>query len=165
MLEYKIVICPDKAIQDYYARLDFHYDGDVGLDLAIPWEYHITAGQSGIAQCIDHGVKIAVFAVLSDQELPIHWFLMPRSSLSKTPLRLANSVGLIDAQYRGNVLAYVDNISERISAGLHKGQRLFQLVLPTPSISTEIVLQDTRAWDQNYAGTERGTQGFGSTDK
>ena len=28
----------------------------------------------------------------------------------RTPLRLANSVGIIDAGYRGNICAVVDNI-------------------------------------------------------
>ena len=37
---------------------------------------------------------------------------MPRSSISKTPLRLANAVGLIDAGYRGEIMAAVDNIKD-----------------------------------------------------
>ena len=37
---------------------------------------------------------------------------MPRSSISKTPLRMSNSVGLIDGGYRGEIMASVDNISD-----------------------------------------------------
>ena len=35
---------------------------------------------------------------------------MPRSSIVKTPLRLSNSVGVIDRGYRGQVTAVVDNL-------------------------------------------------------
>ena len=41
---------------------------------------------------------------------PCSFLLLPRSSISKTPLRLSNSVGLIDAGYRGELQAPVDNI-------------------------------------------------------
>ena len=35
----------------------------------------------------------------------IGYYLYPRSSISKTPLILANSVGIIDSGYRGNIKA------------------------------------------------------------
>jgi dUTPase len=35
------------------------------------------------------------------------YYLYPRSSLSKTSFQLANSVGVIDAGYRGNLMAKV----------------------------------------------------------
>ena len=45
---------------------------------------------------------------------PTAYYLYPRSSMgSKTPLRLSNSVGIIDAGYRGNIIGVVDNISDR----------------------------------------------------
>ncbi|SVA76917.1 uncharacterized protein METZ01_LOCUS129771, partial [marine metagenome] len=37
---------------------------------------------------------------------------MPRSSIAKTPLRLCNSIGLIDGGYRGEIMAVVDNIKK-----------------------------------------------------
>ena len=52
---------------------------------------------------------------------------MPRSSISKTPPRLCNAIGLIDAGYRGEIMAAVDNIKQE-SYEVEKGQRLFQLV-------------------------------------
>ena len=53
---------------------------------------------------------------------------MPRSSISKTPLRLANSIGLIDGGYRGEIMACCDNIKD-YEYTIEKGQRLFQLLL------------------------------------
>ena len=85
------------------------------------------------------------------------YFLMPRSSISKTPLRLANSVGLIDAGYRGEIMAAVDNIKD-ISHRLESGQRLFQIVAMDGS---EIHFDLTGDLSQ----TSRGKDGFGSTGK
>ena len=41
------------------------------------------------------------------------YYLFPRSSISKTPLRLANSIGLIDGGYRGELVGMVDNIYDK----------------------------------------------------
>ena len=80
---------------------------------------------------------------------------MPRSSLSKTPLRQCNSIGLIDAGYRGEIMAAVDNIKDK-SFTLETGQRLFQLVAMDGSpIHFELVDELTE--------TDRGEGGFGST--
>ena len=82
---------------------------------------------------------------------------MPRSSISKTPLRQCNSIGLIDAGYRGEIMAAVDNIKET-SFTVNPGQRLFQLVsMDGGAISFEIVPE--------LSETERGKGGFGSTGK
>ena len=82
------------------------------------------------------------------------FWLLPRSSLSRTPLRMANSVGLIDAGYRGPILAAVDG-----SCVVEEHTRLFQLVAP-----------DLLPWDDVRivpaipgGPTVRGTGGFGST--
>ena len=82
---------------------------------------------------------------------------MPRSSISKTPLRLANAVGLIDAGYRGEIMAAVDNIKGE-DYTVEPNQRLFQLVAMNGSpISFEIV--------NELSKSSRGKGGFGSTGK
>ena len=82
---------------------------------------------------------------------------MPRSSLSKTPLRLANSVGLIDAGYRGEIMAAVDNIKD-FAYEVEIGQRLFQIVaMDGSAIHFEL--------GAHLSETNRGTDGFGSTGK
>ena len=82
---------------------------------------------------------------------------MPRSSISKTPLRLANSLGLIDAGYRGEIMAAVDNIKD-FSYEVEIGQRLFQIVAMDGS-AIHFELGD------HLSETTRGTDGFGSTGK
>ena len=88
---------------------------------------------------------------------PCGFFLMPRSSISKTPLRVSNSIGLIDAGYRGELLAPLDNISEE-NYLVKKGTRLFQIVNPSLTTFSTIEIRD------KLSETDRGSSGFGSTD-
>ena len=83
--------------------------------------------------------------------------LVPRSSISKTPLRMANSIGIIDAGYRGEIMAAVDNISDE-DYMISPGDRLFQLVHPT-------LYPIHASVESNLSDTERGEGGFGSTGK
>ncbi len=87
---------------------------------------------------------------------PCSFFLLPRSSISKTPLRLSNSIGLIDAGYRGELQAPVDNISDEDYL-IKKGTRLFQISNSDLSSFRTIEVVDT------LSKTDRGSGGFGST--
>lgn len=83
------------------------------------------------------------------------YLLFPRSSISKTPLRLANSIGLIDAGYRGELIAALDNTSEEEYV-IKKNDKLVQLVSFTGEpLSFELV--------DELDETSRGEGGFGST--
>ena len=68
---------------------------------------------------------------------------------------MANSIGLIDGGYRGEIMAMCDNIKD-FSFTAEKGQRLFQLVA-TDSSSIEYELAE------ELSDSTRGTGGFGST--
>ena len=86
---------------------------------------------------------------------PMPFYVYPRSSLSKTPLRLANCVGIIDMGYRGNIIAAVDNIGDK-PFQLRRGDRLFQICAPDLSpINVELV--------NSLDKTVRGAGCFGST--
>ncbi len=68
-------------------------------------------------------------------EIPIHHvgLLFPRSSVSKTDLRLCNSVGVIDSGYRGEVIVKFDKQGNNC---YEPGDRVAQLLLvPIPSIN------------------------------
>ena len=82
---------------------------------------------------------------------------MPRSSISKTPLRLSNSIGLIDGGYRGELMASCDNIKSD-SYTIKEGERLFQLVAQNCS---EIQYELKESLNES----SRGSGGFGSTGK
>ena len=86
--------------------------------------------------------------------------LFPRSSLSKNYVYMTNSVGVIDSDYRGEILAsLILNHPTEETFKIEKYERIVQLVIvPVPNISLVYTTQD---WDD----TERGTGGFGITGK
>ena len=70
---------------------------------------------------------------------------------------MANSIGIIDAGYRGEIMAAVDNTGDK-DYMIVPGQRLFQIVHPTLyPFSVGVVDELTE--------TDRGDGGFGSTGK
>ena len=83
----------------------------------------------------------------------------PRSGLSaKTKLRVSNSPGTIDSDYRGEVCIILDNISSEESYTINKGERIAQGVI---SKVEKITFEEV----ENLSETERGEGGFGSTGK
>ena len=87
--------------------------------------------------------------------------LVPRSSMGmNTPLRMPNSIGVIDSDYRGEVVAiYVNDESKgMIPYQINKGDRIAQgYLVPTPKINLVEV--------EELSDTDRGDKGFGSTGK
>ena len=99
------------------------------------------------------------------------YYMYPRSSLSKTPLRLANSVGIIDSGYRGNIIGMFDvvnvceteeNLEREADYFIQKYDRLVQLCAPG-LVPLFIEIVDTL--EELGEQTERGKGGFGSTGK
>ena len=83
--------------------------------------------------------------------------LVPRSSTWKTPLRMPNSVGVIDSDYRGEVCALLRNTSD-FTFSTDIGERLVQgVIVPVPSVQIKEV--------DELSETIRGGGGFGSTGK
>jgi len=81
--------------------------------------------------------------------------LFPRSSIFKSGLSLANSVGVIDSDYRGEVKAMF--YPGRPKANYNIGDRIVQLVImPIPAINIQVV--------DELNDTKRGSGGFGSTN-
>ena len=130
---------------------------DSGLDLFVPQDTKC-AGEDTTK--INHYVNIACYDESGSKPLPV--YLYPRSSISKTPLRLANSVGVIDAGYRGPLIAMVDN-KEGFAYNVDKGTRLFQVcsfnLLPFENI--EMLNKTDPIFNPKH--TSRGVGGFGST--
>jgi dUTPase len=87
------------------------------------------------------------------------YYMYPRSSISKTRLRLANSVGIIDAGYRGHIMAMLDVIGNKDYEG-KAYERYIQICAPgLIPIIVEIV-DNIEALGEK---THRGQGGFGST--
>jgi dUTP pyrophosphatase len=124
---------------------------DSGLDIHCP--EIICIPPKSISFKIDLGIKGAMY---NEHGNPIGYMLLPRSSTgSKTPLRMSNSIGIIDSDYRGSLIACVDNLSDEPFTIVLQ-QRLFQLVCfngkPIQAIRVD-----------SLSETKRGEGGFGST--
>ena len=83
--------------------------------------------------------------------------LVPRSSMSKTPLRSASSIGIIDADYRGELSIAYENISCS-DYMIFRGDRIAQLIIVPIAI---VDVEET----QTLSETERGDGGYGSTGR
>ena len=84
-----------------------------------------------------------------------HFYLLPRSSIYKSGLMMANSVGVIDKSYRGELKAPVWSMTG--NSNVSCGERLFQIVAPDMGWIRNIRLVDS------LSETSRGSGGFGST--
>lgn len=136
----------DRAKTLYENHAHFH-SGDAGLDLFVVEDQIIPANSTT-------PIPLRIACENIDNKA---YYLFPRSSISKTPLRLANSIGLIDGGYRGEIVGMVDNIYEK-DYKIHRGERYFQLVAVDSSpIEFELV--------EELSDTSRGEGGFGSTGK
>ena len=144
----KILIKPlSDTAKDFYENHNHFHKGDSGLDLYVLKDQLFKSGET-------NKIKLGISCEAENGE---SYFLFPRSSISKTPLRMANSIGLIDGGYRGEIMAVCDNIKD-FEFKINKGDRLFQLVSADLSaINFKIV--------NNLSETDRGSGGFGSTGK
>jgi dUTPase len=106
-----------------------------------------------------HTFNLRIRVAATNHGNPMPCLLLPRSSLAVTPYRMANSIGLIDQGYRGEVKAKVD-VNEPGQHVVQQGSRLFQICqhnfLPWDSVEIVDQLPD--------ANDNRGSGGFGSTN-
>ena len=120
------------------------HDSDAGMDL-----YAAEINESN-----DHHIwydtQIAV-------EIPEGYvgLIFPRSSISKLPLTLANSVGVIDSGYRGGIEVRFNKLHLNFPP-YQVGDRIAQLiVMPYPEFHP--------IWADELSDSERGTSGYGSS--
>jgi len=143
-MEVKFKKLHENAILPSYAKV-----GDAGLDLtAVSINTKENYNLSG--EYIEYGTGLAI-------EIPYGFvgLIFPRSSVTNKDLMLKNSVGIIDASYRGEIkfrfktIGFEDNKYEI-------GDRIGQLViLPYPEIKPKFV--------EELSNTQRGEGGYGST--
>ena len=150
-----------KRQEEFLANIKYM---DAGFDLYMPKEHVWLANEtlktrlgvrcSAVRQAFGYAPLFAEIRPVT--MLPTAFYMYPRSSLSKTPLRLANSVGIIDAGYRGELMAALDNRKTDGGYAVGKGQRLVQICMPNLE-PFQVQLVDS------LDETERGEGGFGST--
>lgn len=145
-MDLKVKRLRKKAIMPHYAT-----EGSAGLDLSICIDtdtvlltpHKTTLVGCGLAFSIPKGYVGLVYI---------------RSSVgTKQGIILANQVGVIDSDYRGEVMLPLYNRTD-VPIVLNNGTRVAQLVI-TPILSANI--EEVNKLDD----TKRGDGGFGSTDK
>lgn len=159
---YILYIVPDAAAKAAYDAFSVAYlskpyhERDAGFDLCSAATLIAPSSANLASEKILQQVVAACYD--TDRRIFRAYWMLPRSSISKTPLRLANSVGLIDAGYRGPIMAPVHNI-HNAPYTVNANDRLFQLATP-----------DLLPWDEIRIVAEipggptlRGAGGFGST--
>ena len=131
-----------------------------GFDLFLPEEQTFTSDSVNKAS---FKVKCSAKIVnMSDDNLTSYYtgyYMYPRSSLSKTSLRLANSVGIIDAGYRGPLIGMFDCF---IDYKVDTLTRLLQVCAPD---LMPIFVRVVSTVEELSPETSRGEGGFGSTGK
>lgn len=148
--------------KDFYENHSVMYKEDSGLDLFIVHDEVIKSGETAL---VDLGIK----AQLRSFEWRMsRWFthgiwryhsylLFPRSSICKTPLRIANSIGLIDAAYSGTIKVALHNTSNA-DYEICRGERFVQIVRhDLGPIKFDLV--------DRLRSTERNSGGFGSSGR
>ena len=147
----KLLLNPVSALVKNIYKEHKHYNpGDSGIDLFMPNDLIINAGDTVI---VDLEIKCEAF---TDAGVACSYLLYPRSSICRTPLRLANSVGVIDRDYRGNICAALDNIKDK-AFEIKAGTRLVQICAADLSPIT-LSVTDTLSEPSG-----RGEGGLGST--
>ena len=86
-------------------------------------------------------------------------FIYPRSGLGSKGLHLANVVGVIDSDYRGNISAKLKfEYFSSYNIKIYRGDRILQMVIQQIPNTTLIAAE-------TLSTTKRGTGGYGSTGK
>ena len=164
------------AVQDnnlrekYITLVDNHnantldrYHPDSGFDLLVPNE--VIFDKPIVSKFVDLQVKSEMFYVnaATDTWSNCAFTVHPRSSISKTPLMLANHTGIIDSGYRGNLIGafrWLNDDPNTRSYNVVQHTRLVQACHPTLCPVYVVIVEA----DQ-LSSSERGAGGFGSTGK
>jgi dUTP pyrophosphatase len=182
MTKYKYELCiyitnpEDKEmISKYQQKIESNKFQDSGFDIFMPNDgVDYLSDTKNTMVSIDGArfLGLGLKCCMLKKGEPCGYYLYPRSSISKTKMRLANSVGIIDAGYRGEIITAVDTIGVYGSNDIHhiwketlgpirKFDRYFQICAPDLSpFSVKIV-----TCGAELGATDRGSGGFGSTGK
>jgi ribonuclease HI/dUTPase len=157
-IKYQLNILVNDNNRDYYNKFQLNHLGDSGIDLYNDNEATVEQLEISIEPFKVGTVNFNIKCEMIDLETNTYssYYLVPRSSISKTNFQLANSIGIIDAGYRGEIMAKIRNFDPLNKSVFPKGT-FFQIVSPDlKPIKVNIV--------DSLSTTTRGDGGFGSTD-
>lgn len=142
-----VIELPIKRLDESVELPSYAYEGDAGLDLRAsedvvlqPFERRLIS--TGLAVAIPEGYA---------------GFIQPRSGLAlKQGLSMANTPGLIDAHYRGELKICAINLDPQKPITVKRGDRIAQFVIQQVPV---VRLHEVEELDE----TDRGAGGFGSS--
>ena len=133
---------------------------DAGFDLFSPLQMNY--GYDKVNKLDLNVVCSAIMFTDTNKSFNTGYYMYPRSSISKTRLRLANSTGIIDAGYRGHLMGMFDVVynNDTTDYCVKKFDRYLQICAPE---LVPIVVNIVDSLEDLGEQTERGQGGFGST--
>jgi dUTP pyrophosphatase len=157
---YRLELLVDQDAKDLYMKKYGSWVVDenpenAGVDLFVSKD---TSVGSDVV-LLNHGVKARM--VNNETGEDCHYWLVPRSSIFKSGVMMANSVGVIDRTYRGSVMGPIQTTAwsygAPVTQNIKRGQRLFQIVAPDMGPIKYVILVDSLPESRRSEG------GFGST--
>lgn len=149
---YKITCLPFIRLSEKALVPEKKTEGSIGLDLASTERIVVlpTKIAKG-AYKVPTGIAV---------EIPDGYYgaIHLRSSVgANSKLRLANQTGIIDSDYRGEIMLLVENVGS-FQEVIEEGERIAQLILHK---GEPVVMQEVKELKK----TKRGTKGIGSTGR
>jgi len=165
----KIAVLDENLVELYNNKIQTHNESfknnkyhDSGFDLFVPEDVNFE--NTVDSRFIDMKVKAEmVYCNMTSNILsPTAFTLHPRSSISKTPLMLANNTGIIDSGYRGNLIGAFRalKLNDGSAYTVNKHTRLIQICHSSLCPLYVVIVNENKLSD-----TARGSGGFGSTGK
>ena len=170
----KLYVHDEELKQKYIEKVAAHNEKmlhndfpDSGFDLFVPQQETFTEQFS--CKMIDFKIKAEMlYSKTGSKEIeewaPCGYYLYPRSSISKTPLMLANHTGIIDSGYRGFVkgaFRHLNSVSSDQPYHVDKHTRLLQVCHPSLCPVLVTIVEN----ESELSDSTRGDGGFGSTGK
>ena len=152
-----LLLVVEESLKDskyYNFSVSMPSEENAGFDLISAEDHKTGLLGSGTTHLLDLGVRAMMVDI--ETRMPVHYWLLPRSSIYKTGYMMANSVGVIDLSYRGILKAPVICMNPTGKA-FQKGERYFQIVAPNMGAIRAVRICTS------LPATERGEGGFGST--
>lgn len=141
------ITLPIKRLDPAVELPSYAYAGDAGLDLR--------ASESVVLKPLERRLVSTGLAIAIPEGYA--GFVQPRSGLAlRKGLSMANTPGLIDAHYRGELKVCTVNLDSQNDIVIERGERIAQLVIQKVPVVT---LTEVDELDE----TDRGTGGFGSS--
>lgn len=143
------------------------HDGDSGIDLYTPEDISFLPGETKL---VNLNIKCQMVDNMTNNL--VSYYLYPRSSIYKTPLILANSVGIIDSGYRGEIMAALKylpttehflEMNETSKLDLIKNKYILKAGTRIVQVCSGDLTPVNIKLTSELTETSRGSGGFGST--